>query len=52
MRELQPNAEVVNYLHGLLKNPPVFEVPSRVKEAIEGEPFYRQKISDLLKGKG
>jgi hypothetical protein len=49
LRELLPDEEVTQYLHGLLQHPPVFEVPARTQEAIDSEPFYRQKISDILK---
>jgi hypothetical protein len=50
-REFRPamDEEVVQILHELIQDPPVFEVPARTREAIAGEPFYRQKISDLLK---
>jgi hypothetical protein len=50
-REFQPamDEEVVQYLHELIQDPPVFEVPARVKKVTDSEPFYRQKISDLLK---
>lgn len=50
-REFQPamDEEVVQYLHELIQDPPVFEVPARTREAIDSEPFYRQKITDILK---